>query len=178
MESPANAQRVDVLVGGAGFAGLALAIALRQGLGPSFSVTVADPAFARAASDGRASAIVAAARRLFETIGVWEQIEAQPILEMVVTDSRTQDTVAGIVEFGYTLDKFTPYGRYEFARFPSERDVFWAATTQQDRGDYDAVSAGVKFVANENFAFKLELELNTSDADTEYRAAAQIAFGF
>ena len=45
MESPANAQRVDVLVGGAGFAGLALAIALRQGLGPSFSVTVADPAF-------------------------------------------------------------------------------------------------------------------------------------
>src|SRR5437667_9312410 len=93
MESPANAQRVDVLVGGAGFAGLALAIALRQGLGPSFSVPVADPAFARAARDGRASAIVAAARRLFETIGVWEQIEAQPILEMVVTDSRTQDTV-------------------------------------------------------------------------------------
>ncbi len=36
-------QRIDVLIGGAGFAGLALAIALRQGLGPSFAVTVADP---------------------------------------------------------------------------------------------------------------------------------------
>ena len=36
-------ERVDVLIGGAGFAGLALAIALRQGLGSSFVVTVADP---------------------------------------------------------------------------------------------------------------------------------------
>jgi 2-octaprenyl-6-methoxyphenol hydroxylase len=88
-----NVRRVDVLIGGAGFAGLALAIALRQGLGPSFSVAVADPAFGRTANDGRASAIVAAARRLFETIGVWETIDAQPILDMVVTDSQLQDAV-------------------------------------------------------------------------------------
>jgi 2-octaprenyl-6-methoxyphenol hydroxylase len=91
--SSGQTQRVDVLIGGAGFAGLALAIALRQGLGPAFSVTVADPALARAVSDPRASAIVAAARRLFETIGVWQAIEAQPILAMVVTDSRLQDAV-------------------------------------------------------------------------------------
>src|SRR5262249_11304125 len=44
-------------------------------------------------SDPRASAIVAAARRLFETIGVWQAVEAQPILDMVVTDSRLQDAV-------------------------------------------------------------------------------------
>ncbi|MGZ3361403.1 MAG: ubiquinone biosynthesis hydroxylase, partial [Xanthobacteraceae bacterium] len=54
---------------------------------------VADPALGSAAPDGRASAIVAAARRLFETIGVWHQVEAQPILDMVVTDSRLQDAV-------------------------------------------------------------------------------------
>jgi 2-octaprenyl-6-methoxyphenol hydroxylase len=88
-----QAQRVDVLIGGAGFAGLALAIALRQGLGPSFAVTVADPALGRAAGDARASAIVAAARRLFETIGVWDKVAAQPILDMVVTDSRLADAV-------------------------------------------------------------------------------------
>jgi len=91
--SSQDAQKVDVLIGGAGFAGLALAIALRQGLAPSFSVTVADPALAGAAKDGRASAIVAAARRLFETIGVWQEVEAQPILDMVVTDSRLADVV-------------------------------------------------------------------------------------
>jgi 2-octaprenyl-6-methoxyphenol hydroxylase len=93
MESARAAERIDVLIGGGGFAGLALAIALRQGLGPSFSVTVADPALGRAADDGRASAIVAAARRLFETIGVWHRVETQPILNMVVTDSRLHDTV-------------------------------------------------------------------------------------
>ena len=52
MESERAAERIDVLIGGGGFAGLALAIALRQGLGPSFSVTVADPALGRASDDG------------------------------------------------------------------------------------------------------------------------------
>jgi len=92
---------VDVLIAGGGFAGLTLAIALRQGLGPAFAVAVADPAFGKiqlgqkSADDARASAIVAAARRLFETIGVWERVsgEAQPILDMVVTDSRLGDAV-------------------------------------------------------------------------------------
>src|SRR5262245_13465633 len=93
VSSSRDAQKVDVLIGGAGFAGLALAIALRQSLVPSFSVAVADPALAGAAKDGRASAIVAAARRLFETIGVWQDVEAQPILDMVVTDSRLTDAV-------------------------------------------------------------------------------------
>src|ERR1700730_4914441 len=82
--------RIDALIGGAGVAGLALAVALRQALGGSFSITVADPALDRVPSDPRASAIVAAAQRLFQAIGVWDAIagEAQPILDMVVTDSR------------------------------------------------------------------------------------------
>jgi 2-octaprenyl-6-methoxyphenol hydroxylase len=91
-----NTKRTDVLIGGAGFAGLALAIALRQGLGDSFTVTVADPALGRShAGDARASAIAAAARRLFETIGVWDKVAdgAQPILDMVVTDSKLQDVM-------------------------------------------------------------------------------------
>jgi 2-octaprenyl-6-methoxyphenol hydroxylase len=47
------------------------------------------------ADDERASAIVAAARRLFETLGVWQSVAggAQPILDMVVTDSRVDDAV-------------------------------------------------------------------------------------
>ena len=85
----ANA-KTDILIAGGGFAGLALAIALRQGSDGALSVALADPAMDRASSDPRASAIAAAARRLFETIGVWSAIAAgaQPILDMVVTDSR------------------------------------------------------------------------------------------
>jgi 2-octaprenyl-6-methoxyphenol hydroxylase len=101
---------VDVLIAGGGFAGLTLAVALKQGLGPSFAVAVADPALGKShTNDERASAIVAAARRLLDTIGVWPSVadDAQPILDMVVTDSRLDDamrpvflTFAGEIESG------------------------------------------------------------------------------
>ena len=59
--------------------------------------------------DLRASAIAAAARRMFETLGVWDAVaaDAQPILDMVVTDSKLKDAVrpvfltfAGEIEAG------------------------------------------------------------------------------
>src|SRR5262245_59093830 len=88
--------RADVVIAGGGFAGLALAIALRQSLGPSFAVVLADPALGKTHSgDVRACAIAAAARRLFATIDVWDAVadDAQPILDMVVTDSKLGDAV-------------------------------------------------------------------------------------
>jgi 2-octaprenyl-6-methoxyphenol hydroxylase len=104
-----SAQR-SIVVGGGAFAGLALALALREGLGADVAVVVADPALAtRPSRDPRATAIVAACRRLFETLGVWGEIadQAQPILDMVITDSKLDDatrpvflTFAGNVEPG------------------------------------------------------------------------------
>jgi len=104
-----SAQR-SIVIGGGAFAGLALALALRQGLGADVAVIVADPALAtRPSRDGRATAIVAACRRLFGALGVWGEIAstAQPILDMVVTDSKLEDatrpvflTFAGQVEPG------------------------------------------------------------------------------
>src|SRR6201996_1109676 len=106
-------ENTDVLIAGGGFAGLTLAIALRQALGPSFAVTVADPALGRThAGDERASAIVAAARRLFETLGVWERVadEAQPILDMVVTDSRLDDAMRPtFLTFGGEVEPGEPF---------------------------------------------------------------------
>lgn len=84
----------SIVIGGGAFAGLALALALRQGLGPEIPVIVADPALStRPSRDPRATAIVAACRRLFEAIGAWDDVrgEAQPILDMVVTDSKLED---------------------------------------------------------------------------------------
>src|SRR5947208_4500460 len=103
------AQRSIVICGGA-FAGLALALAFRQVLGADIPVIVVDPALAtRPSRDPRATAIVAACRRLFEALGVWDQVAAdsQAILDMVVTDSKLEDatrpvflTFAGDVEPG------------------------------------------------------------------------------
>ncbi|WP_371348025.1 ubiquinone biosynthesis hydroxylase [Ancylobacter sp. IITR112] len=89
-------QRYDAVMAGGGLAGLTLALALRQGLGESARLAVADPAFAAprpASTDLRASAIAAGARRLFEALGVWERVagEAQPILAMEITDSKLGD---------------------------------------------------------------------------------------
>ncbi len=105
--------KTDLLIGGAGFAGLALAIALRQGLGDAFAVTVVDPALGAAQSkDPRASAIAAAARRLFEAIEVWDVVtdNAQPILDMVVTDSKLDDAVRPtFLTFGGEVEEGEPF---------------------------------------------------------------------
>jgi 2-octaprenyl-6-methoxyphenol hydroxylase len=88
-----TAQR-SIVIGGGAFAGLALALALRQGLGAEIPVIVADPALStRPSRDPRASAIVAACRKLFDVIGIWGDVadKAQPILDMVVTDSKLDD---------------------------------------------------------------------------------------
>jgi 2-octaprenyl-6-methoxyphenol hydroxylase len=106
-------QRAEIVIGGAGFAGLALAIALRESLGASFTVAVVDPALAHQQSkDPRASAIAAAARRLFEAIGVWETVapDAQPILDMVVTDSKLDDAVRPtFLTFGGEVEEGEPF---------------------------------------------------------------------
>ncbi len=106
------AQR-SIVIGGGAFAGLALALALRQGLGAEIPVIVADPAFdKRPSRDPRATAIVAACRRLFEAIGVWNDVagEAQPILDMVITDSKLEDATRPVVlTFGGHVEPGEPF---------------------------------------------------------------------
>lgn len=107
-----SAQPSIVIAGGA-FAGLALALALRQGLGEAVPVIVADPALAsRPSRDPRATAIVAACRRLFESIGVWDEVgpQSQPILDMVVTDSKLSDaTRPTFLTFGGEVEPGEPF---------------------------------------------------------------------
>ena len=76
-------------------------------------MTVIDPALAHAQSkDPRASAIAAAARRLFEAIEVWDAVaaDAQPILDMVVTDSKLDDAVRPtFLAFGGDVEEGEPF---------------------------------------------------------------------
>lgn len=86
--------RADIVIAGAGLAGLSLALALREGLGREAEIAVLDPGLNRSFDgDMRASAIAAGARRLLTVIGAWQRVAdaAEPIRSMVVTDSRTRD---------------------------------------------------------------------------------------
>lgn len=85
----------DVIVGGGGYVGLATAIGIKDAR-PGLDVVVVDAAPPEVwKKDQRASAIAAAASRMLTRLGVWPQIapHAQPITEMIVTDSRTSDPV-------------------------------------------------------------------------------------
>jgi 2-octaprenyl-6-methoxyphenol hydroxylase len=104
-----------VVIAGGGYVGLSLALALKAGAA-GLPVTVVDAGRGPAA-DERASAVAAAARRMLARLGVWDEIapEAQPITEMTVTDSRTDDrvrpvflTFAGEAEAGEPFAHMVP----------------------------------------------------------------------
>lgn len=89
-------QTSRIVIAGGATAGLSLALALRQGLGEPAEIIVADPSLAtRPSRDPRAAAIIAAGQNLFRALGIWDRIapEAQPINDMIVTDSKLDDVM-------------------------------------------------------------------------------------
>lgn len=91
----ANGSQYDVFIAGGGYVGLCIALAVKSAA-PGMEVIVTDAAPVEAIEkDTRASAIAAAAGRMLERLGVWQEIlpDAQPINEMIVTDSRLNDVV-------------------------------------------------------------------------------------
>ena len=97
---------LDVLIAGAGYVGLSLAVALKRGA-PHLHVRIVDAAPEGVwRRDGRASAIASAASAMLARLGVWDRLlpHAQPIEEMIVTDSRVSDPVRPVfLTFG-TID--------------------------------------------------------------------------
>jgi len=88
--------REAIVIAGGGIAGLTLALALKRSMGGSFAIIVADPALAGPErADNRAYAVAAAAQAMLQTLGIWDAIaaSAQPMTEMVISDSRSGDVV-------------------------------------------------------------------------------------
>ncbi len=96
MSASAGSTQPRIVIAGGGLAGLSLALALKKALSDGIDVVMCDPALKRDPhGDKRSYAIAAAARRMLEALGVWPAVadKAQPILDMVITDSRLQDPV-------------------------------------------------------------------------------------
>jgi 2-octaprenyl-6-methoxyphenol hydroxylase len=85
--------RYDVVIAGGGITGLSLALAVKRVLQGTLSVCLVEAPLTR--DEDRAFAFSAGTVRMLKALGVWEAIEpdAQPIHEMVITDSRLEDVV-------------------------------------------------------------------------------------
>lgn len=86
-------EQVNIVVAGGGYVGLSCALAIKEA-GKNISVLVVDPATdSQIETDERSSAIAADASRMLGQLGVWDSLvaDAQPINEMVVTDSKVSD---------------------------------------------------------------------------------------
>jgi 2-octaprenyl-6-methoxyphenol hydroxylase len=177
------AQR-SIVIGGGAFAGLALALALRQGLGPDIPIVVADPALGvRPSRDPRATAIVAACRRLFEAIGVWDQVaaESQPILDMVVTDSKLEDATRPVfLTFGGEVEPGEP-----FAHMIENRHLIDALVTRASAegidlrattvASFDSSSAGVDVTLGDGATIEASVLVAADGARSKLRERAGIA---
>jgi 2-octaprenyl-6-methoxyphenol hydroxylase len=151
----------SIVIGGGAFAGLALALALRQGLGTEIPIIVADPALSnRPSSDPRATAIVAACRRLFDAIGIWGEVAdgAQPILDMVVTDSKLEDaTRPAFLTFAGEVEPDEP-----FAHMVENRHLIDALVERAEAEGIDLRAVAVK-----DFTTKPDsIEVSLADSTT------------
>jgi 2-octaprenyl-6-methoxyphenol hydroxylase len=160
--SPANGHAgTGVVVAGGGYVGLAAALAIRVA-GPAIPVTVVDAAPEHAAEkDGRASAIAAAACRMLDQLGIWEELQpgAQPINEMIVTDSSLRETVRPVfLTFG--LDAAKEGKNEPFAHMIQNRDLVIALRRRCRESGVELVF-GEKVTAFEHDAGTVRVSLDS-----------------
>jgi 2-octaprenyl-6-methoxyphenol hydroxylase len=178
-----TAQR-SIVIGGGAFAGLGLALALRQGLGVEVPIIVADPALAtRPSRDPRATAIVAACRRLFDVIGVWNEVaeNAQPILDMVVTDSSLEDATRPVfLTFTGEVEPGEPFAHMVENRHLIDALVKHAEAQQVDLrattvSAYEQRSDGVSVTFGDGGTVDASLLIAADGARSKLRERAGIA---
>lgn len=180
MDKQTEAKPIDVAIAGAGIAGPALAVALKQTLGARFSVVVFDPALSREpGKDERVVAIAGGARRLFEAIGVWEKLtDTQPIRAMEITDSKLQDAVRQtFLEFSEDEDG-EPLGH-----MVENRALSMALREAAEEAEVELIPASIEsYGADESFArfsagghdYRARLLVAADGAQSQIRSLARI----
>lgn len=149
-------RQADVMIGGGGIAGLSLAAAVRQALGQDARVVVCDPTFGAFKGTGKASAIAAGPRRMLETLGAWQGMgeRAQPIRDMIVSDSRAADAVRPVyLNFAGEIEPGEPFAHM----IMNDELVLSLEAVCRDLG-VECVAAGVKDFAVERGRAVVRLE--------------------
>jgi 2-octaprenyl-6-methoxyphenol hydroxylase len=93
-----SSERHDVVIAGGGSAGLALACALADALGPQFRVALVERQ-AGPDADIRASAISAGSKQLLSVLQAWPALvqHAQPVTAVDITDSSLDDAIRPVL---------------------------------------------------------------------------------
>lgn len=124
-------ETLDVLVAGGGYVGLSCAVSIKHAA-PHLQVSIVDPAPDEAIEkDERSSAIAADATRMLDQLGLWEDLgrDAQPIREMIVTDSKVSDITRPVfLTFANPEEADTP-----FAHMVENRNMVKALRAKADR---------------------------------------------
>jgi 2-octaprenyl-6-methoxyphenol hydroxylase len=102
----------DMIVVGGGYVGLSVALAVKRAA-PNLDIQVIEGAEKdQWKKDPRASAIIAAASRMLDVFGIWDEIvtQSQPITRMIITDSKTGDAVRPVfLTFDGTVKDGEPF---------------------------------------------------------------------
>lgn len=108
----AAAAAYDVIISGASYAGLVLALGLTQALGSDIRVALVDRARRQsvpAALDSRCSSLSASSKAVLDVLGVWPGIapHAQPVTRIEITDSGLDSGIRPVL---LTYDNVLPSG--------------------------------------------------------------------
>lgn len=102
-----DSEKFDIVIAGGGYVGLCVAVSIAD-QAPHLKIAICEAAPEHILEkDERASAVAAAAVRMLEVLGIWSKIEgfAQPINEMIVTDSKLTDVTRPVfLTFGGDVD--------------------------------------------------------------------------
>jgi hypothetical protein len=87
-------------------------------------------------------------------------------------------TYAAFVEAGHAINSFTPYGRYEWARYPHDGDPYYLKAFADGT---QTASVGVKHATTDNVALKAQAGvtlLQAAGSDPLFTLTGQVAFAF
>ena len=156
----ARTNHFDLVISGASFAGLALALAAARTFEGQLSVALIDrlaPSPASCAPGGRAFAISAGSKRMLSALGIWDPIApvAQPVSAIDITDSPLD---AGIRPIVMSYDNHTDDGEPATHIVPSsEITVALQAAVAREPSIHSIAPAEVRRFTAEGMSATLEL---------------------